>query len=239
MVLAAAWVAVAWPDADVGSIHGVVKFPGETPPPAMVANRDDRACPRGIGENHLLVNQTTLGLQNALVVLEPSPLPPSTLGRAQLTVRQCTIEPRIQWVAPDSGLFMRSDGPAAHHLHAYRDAQSVFEIDLPADGTEVRRPLVDPGLYKINCDRHLWERAWIYVTDNRTAALSDGNGEFMFRSIPPGRYTVRVWHEGWIETDPAADGRIERRPEGETKSVRVRADQTTEVRFDGLAPLEP
>src|SRR5690242_16369312 len=81
------------------TVTGVVKFPGETPPRAMWVNPDDHDWPHGIAQNHLLVKQETLGLQNALVILERNDrrVMPTRI-QAQLSVQGCTLWPRIQWV---------------------------------------------------------------------------------------------------------------------------------------------
>ncbi len=223
-------------DDKLGAVQGIVKFPGETPPPAMYANRDDAACPRGIGENHLVVKQTTLGLRNALIILEGSQARAAPVGRATLESRDCTLAPRLQSVTTGTSLQLRSVGMARHHLHVFRDGQRVFEADLPVDGTALRRPLVDPGLYKVNCDRHLWERAWIYVTAGEPVALSDAEGKFSMHGIAPGRYHLRAWHEGWLDRDPDASGRPEYRPETQRLDVKISAGRTTPVTIDHLEP---
>ena len=100
----------------------------------------------------------------------------------------------------------------------------------------MRRPLVNAGLYKINCDRHLWERAWIFVANHPFATLSDAHGEFTFKDVPPGRYPLRVWHEGWADKEKDAAGRMDLQPMEQTLEVRVRRNRATEVLLDSLIP---
>src|SRR5437870_2981276 len=78
-----------------GAIEGVVKFPGETPPPAMWTNPDEHDCPHGIGQNHLIVQQTNLGLKNALIILESTQGIAASRRPANLTLERCTLTPRI------------------------------------------------------------------------------------------------------------------------------------------------
>jgi len=222
---------------DLGTIAGFVKFPGETPARNMFANPSDHDCPHGIPQTHLLVRQDTLGLQNALVVLERHDrrVMPTRLA-ARLTTEGCQLLPRIQWLPLGTSLTLINKDGAAHHLQAILGDNTVFEVDLKPDAPPARRPLVVPGLYKINCDRHLWERAWIYVSPHDSVAITDASGEFTMKNVPAGRYRVRVWHEGWLDKGKDRDGRLEFQPMQQIEEMNVRENQETGARFDDLKP---
>ena len=100
----------------------------------------------------------------------------------------------------------------------------------------VRRPLVIPGLYKINCDNHLWERACIYVSPNDSVAVTDAQGEFTLKHVPAGRYRIHAWHEGWVEKADDREGRLEFQAMRETLKVKVKEDEESEVNFEDLKP---
>jgi hypothetical protein len=222
---------------ETGTIQGSVKFPGETPPPAMFANRDDENCPHGIAQEHLIVEQTTLALKNALVVVEMEPLEEPHSGQGTLATQGCRLTPRIQVLMRTTNLKLENQDGAHHHLHAYRGPAVQFEVDLPEKGSVMRRPMVNDGLYKVNCDRHPWERSWIYVTPHPFAAITDAQGHFLINDLPPGTYQLRTWHEGWTALEPGSDHRLEFQPMGQTLEVRVRRGKTTEVIFDRLMPV--
>jgi len=222
--------------ADLGTITGFVKFPGETPPRNMFANASDPDCPRGIAQNHLLVKQETRGLQNALIVLErvDRRVMPSRL-RAELATVGCQLLPRVQWVPLGTSLSLVDKDGTPHHLHAYQGGNTRFEVDLAADSPPARRPLVVPGLYKINCDKHLWERAWIYVSPHDSVTLTDAQGRFTMKNVPLGRYRIRAWHEGWHPKDGARDGRLEFVPMQDIREIKIRENEGTDVTFDALS----
>jgi hypothetical protein len=220
-----------------GALAGVVRFPGETPPPYMFANRSDHDCPHGIGANHLLVQQLSLALQNAVVMVDFKGDIQTRPGRAVLAAKGCVLQPRIQTTVAPASLHLQAKDVAQHHLHAYRGVATVFELDLPTNGSAVRRPLVDPGFVRIDCDRHLWERAWVYVSAHPYVAVTGADGRFLIKDLPPGRYQVRVWHEGWIDQEPDASGRLQYPPMGQTREAVIRKGRTTEVVFDALERL--
>jgi hypothetical protein len=220
-----------------GRITGFVKFPGETPPRNMFANESDHDCPHGIGQNHLLVKQETRGLQNVLVILDRRDrrvMP--TMLQAELAMVGCQLRPRIQWAALGTSLSLADKDGARHHIHAYLGDNTQFEADLSADSPPARRPLVVPGLYKINCDRHPWERAWVYVSPHDSVAITDAQGRFSIKNVPTGHYRLRAWHEGWQEKKGSLDGRLEYQPMQDIREVKVRENADSEITFDTLSP---
>jgi hypothetical protein len=203
----------------------------------MFANGSDPDCPRGIPQTHLLVQQYSLALQNVLIVLERKDrrVMPTRL-QATLSCEKCQVVPRVQWLPLGTSLLLVNKDSARHHLHAWKDGNSLFEADLTPDGPPLRRPLVIPGLYKINCDQHLWERAWIYVSPHDSVAVTNAQGEFTIKRVPPGRYRIHAWHEGWVQQADDRDGRLEFQAMREMQDVKVRENEESEVHFEELTP---
>ncbi len=220
-----------------GTIEGFVRFPGETPPPAMFGNRDDPNCPHGIAQNHLLVKQLTLGLQNAVVILESDHGLPEKLSRAELTTVGCMLTPRVQWAPSGSSVFLKNGDGAQHQLHAFQRDVTEFEVPLLARGATARRPLVHVGFYKINCDKHPWERAWFYVSEHPYVAITDAAGHFAIAGVPPGHYRIGVWHEGWVERRKDKADRIDYRPMAQSKSIDLASHHVAHITFDELREL--
>lgn len=218
-----------------GSLRGRVKFPTESPPRAMFANQGDPQCPRGIPQDHLIVNQRNRGIQNALIVLEIKR--GKTLNPIQgvLESKECRFLPRLQIVTEHSNLQLASRDGARHVFHIYKDNAGVFAVDV-ASGTTTRRPLVTTGFFKINCDRHLWTRAWVYVTDQPYVTLTNSEGMFEITDIPAGTYTVRMWHEGWLEKGTEPTGQVRLIPMMDERRVTVRKEQVSEVLLDTPSP---
>jgi hypothetical protein len=203
----------------------------------MYANVSDQDCPRGIGQNHLFVKQETLGLQNALVIVDRHDrrvMP--TMLQVQLATVGCQLLPRIQWVTLGTSLSLLDKDGAHHHLQAYVKDNLMFEAELAAGAAPLRRPLVVPGFYQIDCDRHPWERAWVYVSPHDSVAVTDAEGRFTIKNVPVGRYRIMVWHEGWEEKGGLRQDRPEFTPMQDVREIKVRENQETRVLFDTLKP---
>lgn len=118
-------------------------------------------------------------------------------GIAVLDNRDCRFMPRVQ-VAPVGGtLEIRNSDAVLHTVHALRKRdETLFHVALPNFREEVRVTLDTPGLLRVICDvGHVWMRAFIFVTDNPFAAVTDSQGRFALTDVTPGTYRLRVWHE--------------------------------------------
>lgn len=217
-----------------GRLEGTVHFPGETPPPKMFANVSDHACPHGIAQNHLIVRQENLGLKNAIVILNATQGIAPIRKKIQLSTVQCTFEPRVQVATLGSSLELLNKDGATHIIEAEIGPSTEFTVTLSSAGDVVRRPLVHTGLYKVNCTRHLWERAWIYVSQGPYATVTDARGHYSINKIFPGRYEVRVWHEGWWLKRRSTTAHPEYTPEEEIQALSIRADESAVLNFQDL-----
>ena len=224
------------PVKDGGTIRGMVKFATETPPRFMYSNQNDDHCPRGIPQQNLIVNQESRGIENALIVLEIHAGKAAPRMNPQLDNKDCAFSPHIQWVSKDSSLLITNSDITEHNVHAYLQDVTAFNATLPRGTAPIHRPLVVNGMYKINCDRHLWMRAWIYVSDHPYVAITDVDGRFTLTDVPAGDYYLRAWHEGWVEKGTERTGQIRFQRMEQVVRIAVHANQATEVLFDDMTP---
>ncbi len=47
---------------------------------------------------------------------------------------------------------------------------------------------------KFQCDVHPWMFAWVTVVDSPYFCVSDKDGKFTIKNVPPGKYTIEAAH---------------------------------------------
>ncbi len=70
-----------------------------------------------------------------------------------------------------------------------------FNIGRRPTGEIVPVKFDKAGVAEIFCDIHSYMSAFIVVLDNPFFTKPDAQGSFKITGIPPGTYTMRVWHE--------------------------------------------
>lgn len=193
----AALVGSAALGASSGSLRGTVKIAG-TPPvrPALPVFKHPEVCGEGVPDDRLVVGPGG-GIRYAVVSVEGvrGGRKPERDLTLVLDNRGCRFLPHVQVAEVGQWLEIRNSDPVLHNADARLGTDTLFNVALPPD-RRVRKPLARPGLVKFTCDvRHTWMSAFVEVADHPYHAVTDAYGAYEIGDLPPGAYTVRVWHE--------------------------------------------
>lgn len=90
--------------------------------------------------------------------------------------------------------FVNGDG-VLHNLHAFTLGETLFNIAMPKFLKKKSMVFQKAGPVLLLCDVHREMSAYIVVLQNPFFALTNEEGEFTIKDVPPGSYTVKAWHE--------------------------------------------
>jgi hypothetical protein len=183
-----------------GRVVGTVIVRGELPPDTVVRPTSDTAvC--GAEVTAVAIEHDAEKLAGAVVWIDGlhagKPLP--VVKRYDVVNDGCLLRPRVQAAVVGGTLDVRSLDPIIHRTRLLRSGETkpialVTETDegqvVPLD-----HALDEPGLIELRCDQHPWTRGWIAVFDHPYFAVTGRDGAFTIDSVPPGQYTLHVWHE--------------------------------------------
>jgi plastocyanin len=188
---------------DGGTITGKVRLKGIPPTcDQLMCTQDNRACGKTKRSPRLSVGNG-LGIADAIVYLE-------SISKGKkfqeehpclLVQHNCEYSPHTLIVPAGSPLQIVNNDPILHNVHTYeasKDPKTVFNIAQPIKGVKsTTKPLMKPGLINVSCDAgHPWMSASIMVAAHPYYTLTDKDGNFSLANVPPGSYTLRMWHEG-------------------------------------------
>jgi plastocyanin len=219
---------------DKGSIKGTVKWTGaDAALAALPISKDTDTCGNEKKTPRLLVDAGTKGVANSVVYLENitkgADLTPKD---GTLDQKTCEYGPHIQIVSKGSKLTVINSDPILHNVHAYLGSESLFNTAMPTQGQKFDKELKKPGIMTLKCDAgHTWMSGFIFVTDHPYYAMTDAQGNFTIENVPPGKYTVKMWHEGW-DANVSGSAITYNDPIVDSKEVEVAKDGTAEVSFE-------
>jgi hypothetical protein len=191
------------PVPDGATITGVVRAGGELPklPPQPVYKQTE-TCGTEMPDERLVVGPNG-ALANAVVYLSDIKAgKPTHLENAlRLDNRKCAFVPHVSSATMGQTLEIHNSDPFLHDAHALLGSRTLFNVGIPKDRT-VQQPLLETGLVEINCNvRHTWMHAYLYVAEHPYHAVTDAQGHFSIDGVPPGGWTLHVWHEMLGSTD--------------------------------------
>jgi uncharacterized membrane protein len=75
--------------------------------------------------------------------------------------------------------------------------RTVYNLALPFKDQVIKKPNRVAGMINIKCDSHPWMRAYIYSSKHPYVAITDEKGNYEIKDLLPGKYQVKIWHEGF------------------------------------------
>lgn len=184
-----------------GTIRGIVRMAAPSASATVNVTVDQKVCGTTQPDERL-VTSASGGVAYAVIVLEGVKASgPAQGAEVQVVNEKCRFVPHVQVARPGARFKVGSADDTLHTTHAYaEDNSTLFNVAIPIPGLTVSRTLPKAGTVRLACDTHPWMRGFVVVTDNR-AAVSSADGRFELAAVPPGIYTLRVWHE---QLKPAA-----------------------------------
>ena len=184
-------------EAPPGVVAGTVRLAGPRPVrPAREVFKHREVCGASVPDDRLVVDPAG-GVRYAVVTVDGvrAGKKPERDAVHVLNNLACRFDPHVQVAEVGQWLEITNGDPVLHNADARMGSETLFNVAV-IPGATVRRPLARPGLISIVCDvRHTWMSAFVLVTDHPYHTVTDVYGEYEIRDLPPGAYTLRVWHE--------------------------------------------
>jgi plastocyanin len=220
---------------DGGTVTGTVRLVGALPkldPFAVTKSRD--VC----GEreaSEALVLSASQRVKDAVVLIQGVARGRKGVGDVVLDTGRCVFVSHVTAVGPTDRVSIRNSDSILHNPHGVRGASTVFNVALPGRGQviEVTKYLKSPGVIRVRCDAHPHMSAWLVVHDSPYVAVTDAAGTFSIGDVPPGIYTITMWHAGFRPRGTDRDGLpTYDEPRTVTRTITVAPKATATVDFE-------
>lgn len=105
-----------------------------------------------------------------------------------------------------------------HHVYSFSPAKT-FELPL-YKGTPAAPVVFDKaGPVVLGCNIHDWMISYVYVSESPYFAKTGADGKVALTDLPPGNYTVRVWHPRLEGKEDATEQKVTIPRTGAVESV--------------------
>ncbi len=160
------------------------------------------------------------GFKNVVIYLEEiKEGKPFAYEPPQIQAIDCTFEPYITIVRDRQDIKVVNMDPVLHDIQGYETskfgARVLFNVPLPMSNNLRKQDLLDGktvknragqvltqpitmgkkrNLFVMQCGFHAYMESWGFAVENPYYALSAKDGSYAIANVPPGTYTVQVWH---------------------------------------------
>ena len=183
------------------TVTGKVAFEGTKPAMPAIKMDADAICKADHKEpvypEDVVVNANNT-LQWVLVYVKegvsgsyPAPTEPVILDQ-----HGCQYRPHVFGIQAGQPLkILNSDG-TLHNIHALPQKNPEFNIGQPFKGMETVKKFDNVEVpVRFKCDVHKWMGAYTGVFNHPFYAVTNDQGTFEIKNLPPGNYVIEAWHE--------------------------------------------
>ena len=191
------------PVAQAADIVGVITFKGTPPAEKEITPlKEDANCGamyQTTPTTHFYVVGPKGELADVVVSLKGvtgkstgASAPPAVLDQ-----KGCLYVPQILAIQTGQKLIVKNSDSCVHNVHATPTVAGNPEsnqVQMPG-GADLDYAFPQPEMFlRFKCDVHPWMFAWVSVIDGPYFCVSDKDGRFVIKNVPPGKYTVEAAH---------------------------------------------
>ncbi|HVY93001.1 MAG TPA: carboxypeptidase regulatory-like domain-containing protein [Bryobacteraceae bacterium] len=183
-------------------VKGKAVFKGTPPRVRPISMDADPACAAkhpGPVQPETAIIKADGSLKNVFVYVSkglegktfPTPSTPVVLDQTG-----CTYAPHVFGIMVNQQLKVVNNDATTHNVHAMGETNPEFNVGQRAGAPPIVKTFTKPEVtIPILCNQHPWMRAVAHVMTNPYFAVSDENGAFTIKGLPPGKYTITAIHE--------------------------------------------
>jgi plastocyanin len=108
----------------------------------------------------------------------------------------CRYHPHVFGIRVNQPLEIVNSDDTLHNIHAMPKGNTEFNTGQPIQGMKTTHTFSKQEvMVPFKCDVHGWMNAYVGVVDHPYFAVTDKDGKFELKTLPPGTYTIVAWHE--------------------------------------------
>ena len=225
---------------DGGTITGVARWNGDLPELQPIEiEADTGVCGEEVKSQALLVNLKNNGVSYVLVYLEQVEKGKAPADKHWLHMVNCQFTQHIFPFVRSQTMAMVNHDSFFHNPHFFNAKNvSLLNVPMPDPSQHIehkflRTPLRnEKGVMRLQCDVHNNMNAYWAGFDHPYFAVTDADGRFVISGVPPGKYTLVAWHEGYKVIREEAGRPIYDRPHIREQEIEIKPKETMTVGFE-------
>ena len=181
----------------VATVNGTVKFDGTAPKLAKIDMSQDPGCKGTNQAETVLVDNGNLanvfvfvkdGLGNRTFDVPKDPV--------VLDQKGCQYHPHVLGVLAGQTVKINNADPTTHNIHPTpKDNREWNESQPPSSPALEKTFAREEIMLPVKCNQHPWMKMYINVVKSPFFAVTDKDGKYEIKGLPPGDYTLEFVHE--------------------------------------------
>jgi plastocyanin len=107
----------------------------------------------------------------------------------------CEYIPHVATMQVNQPLEIYNNDQTSHNIHPMAKANSEWNKSQPPGSPPIKVTYEKTEFIPVKCNVHPWMHGYFAVLGTSHYSVSDDNGKFSLKGLPPGKYTLTAWQE--------------------------------------------
>jgi plastocyanin len=189
--------------ATVATIDGTVSFDGAAPKASKIDMSQDPACKGPNESENVVVDNGKLA--NVFVYVKDglgsrtfdTPTTPVVLEQ-----KGCRYHPHVLGVMAGQTVDIKNGDQTTHNIHPTPKDNREWNESQPPSSPDIQKTFArEEIMLPVKCNQHPWMKMYISVVKSPFYAVTDKDGKYEIKGLPPGDYTLAFVQEKLGEQD--------------------------------------
>jgi plastocyanin len=189
--------------ATVATVDGTVTFDGTAPKGSKIDMSQDPGCKGPNEAENIVVDNGKLA--NVFVYVKDglgnrtfdTPATPIVLEQ-----KGCRYHPHVLGVMAGQTVDIKNSDPTTHNIHPTPKDNREWNESQPPSSADIQKTFArEEIMLPVKCNQHPWMKMYINVVKTPFYAVTDKDGKYEIKGLPPGDYTLAFVQEKLGEQD--------------------------------------
>jgi hypothetical protein len=103
-------------------------------------------------------------------------------------------QPHVLGIMAGQPLQVVTVDPTTHNVHVMPKINREWNVSQQPGSPSIIKAFTQPEIMiLVHCNVHPWMKAYIGVVSSPYYAVTDSQGSFIIKGVPPGEYTLEIW----------------------------------------------
>ena len=184
-----------------GSITGKVTFTG-TPPKMKPIDMSKEPYCQKLHNPPIKTQDVEAGpgdtLEDAVVFISTGDQGSSSASTpVRYDQKGCQYIPHVLAVHVNQEFKILNDDQTSHNIHPLAKVNNEWNLSQPPGSQPISKKYDKEEFIPVKCNIHPWMHGYFAVLKTSHYDVSKSGGDFKLPNLPPGKYTITAWHEGY------------------------------------------
>jgi plastocyanin len=181
-----------------GSVEGIITYTGTPPKMKPIDMAKEPSCAKQHAKP-VMTESVVTGPGNTLEYVLVYVSAGDQGGPASETVRYdqkgCEYIPHVAAMEVKQPLEIYNNDQTSHNIHPMAKVNPEWNKSQPPGAPPLKVTYEKAEFIPVKCNVHPWMHGYFAVLGTSHHSVSDENGKFSLKGLPPGKYTLTAWQE--------------------------------------------